>query len=429
MATGLRLEPTSDGAAWNGLFADCVEVDFQQSWEYGESIRDCIGWEPTRLLVLQDKTPVALAQTLVKQSPMMGNVARIQHGPLFLKDTFSPQLAVDVMTALRAHWVEDKGYSLRTSPCLLKDTLPDNWESDARYAPVDEITWSSIRIDLSQSEDAMLAAMRRSWRQQLSRTKKYGLEISKAQTEDDWSFFLEKYQETTAAKKISWPSTDLMRAVHAHAPERFELHFASLKGERLAAMTTISCGVSHYSFAGWFGPRSNDFHANMFLYWRTLLMAKERGLAWYDLYGIDPVNLPGITHFKRGVGGLEYSFEGTFEAQSDNQANDADYLKDHGHLFYGLGLPAGEGLSKLKEQVAALVLSFVREHCQLDVESLEGVSLIDGGVIDSLSLISLVVALQKQFDVSLSPQDISIDNFDRVESISQLVYNKSAEEA
>lgn len=429
MTNELRIDTLSDGAAWRELFAKCVEVDFQQSWEYGESIHDCIGWKPTRLLVMQNQAPVAMAQALVKEAPMMGSVARIQHGPMFMKDAFSPRLAVDVMAALRAYWVEDKGCTLHCSPCLSPKSLPDKWETAAGYAPTTETTWASVRIDLSQSEDAIVDDMRRLWRRQLRKAETNGLEFIKVVSEDDWSFFFEKYRETTAAKKITWPSADLMRGVHKHAPDLFELHFASLNGERLAGLTTIACGARTYSVAGWFGPKCNDYQANIFLYWRTLLMAKARGDAWYDFFGIDPENLPGITHFKRGVGGQEYAYVGTFEAQPENKGDVDGYLMDHGHLFYGLGLPAGEGLGNLNEQVAAFVLSFVRDTCQLEIDSLEGVSLVDGGVIDSLSLISLVVALQKQFDVSLSPQDISIDNFDRVESIGRLVNEKYAEQA
>ena len=49
------------------------------------------------------------------------------------------------------------------------------------------------------------------------------------------------------------------------------------------------------------------------LQWRTILLAKERDLSWYDLGGIDPQGNPGVYHFKAGLGGVERRSPGPFE--------------------------------------------------------------------------------------------------------------------
>jgi lipid II:glycine glycyltransferase (peptidoglycan interpeptide bridge formation enzyme) len=41
--------------------------------------------------------------------------------------------------------------------------------------------------------------------------------------------------------------------------------------------------------------------------------AKGLGYKYYDLYGIDEVKWPGVTRFKKGFGGKEVSYPGTFD--------------------------------------------------------------------------------------------------------------------
>jgi hypothetical protein len=56
-----------------------------------------------------------------------------------------------------------------------------------------------------------------------------------------------------------------------------------------------------------------ETRAAYLLQWNTILLAKERGIRWYDLGGVDPEGNPGVYHFKRGVGGDEVIPPGPYE--------------------------------------------------------------------------------------------------------------------
>ena len=58
---------------------------------------------------------------------------------------------------------------------------------------------------------------------------------------------------------------------------------------------------------------SLETKASYLLQWHVSTEAKERGLRWYDLGGIDPVGNPGVCHFKRGLGGDEVVAPGIFQ--------------------------------------------------------------------------------------------------------------------
>lgn len=49
------------------------------------------------------------------------------------------------------------------------------------------------------------------------------------------------------------------------------------------------------------------------LHWETIRYAKEHGFKEYDLWGIDEVKWPGLTRFKRGFGGNEVSYMGSYD--------------------------------------------------------------------------------------------------------------------
>ena len=52
------------------------------------------------------------------------------------------------------------------------------------------------------------------------------------------------------------------------------------------------------------------------------------------------------------------------------------------------------------------------------------VSLIESGYVDSLGLINLISELDIEFDIEISFNDLSVDNFNSVDSIQALVQQK-----
>jgi acyl carrier protein len=51
-------------------------------------------------------------------------------------------------------------------------------------------------------------------------------------------------------------------------------------------------------------------------------------------------------------------------------------------------------------------------------------SLIDGGVIDSVSTIQIIEALSERFDIVFHPAELSLDNFDAIDKISSFIQGK-----
>ena len=52
------------------------------------------------------------------------------------------------------------------------------------------------------------------------------------------------------------------------------------------------------------------------------------------------------------------------------------------------------------------------------------ISLIDSGMLDSLSIVTFVGQLEKAFDIEISMADMTLDNFDNIQLICELVRSK-----
>jgi acyl carrier protein len=60
----------------------------------------------------------------------------------------------------------------------------------------------------------------------------------------------------------------------------------------------------------------------------------------------------------------------------------------------------------------------------LDVRPEKDMSLIDSGMLDSLSIVTFVGELEKAFSIEVSMADMTLDNFDNIQLIEQLVRRK-----
>jgi len=79
--------------------------------------------------------------------------------------------------------------------------------------------------------------------------------------------------------------------------------------------------------------------------------------------------------------------------------------------------------SALQQQINALFV----EKLNLDVPSVE-TDLIETGLLDSLSLVELLAQLEVTFNVSISLDDLDLDNFRSLESVTRFVaYHNSVE--
>jgi len=75
----------------------------------------------------------------------------------------------------------------------------------------------------------------------------------------------------------------------------------------------------------------------------------------------------------------------------------------------------------MEPQITSLVAQVIRENTGRDVVLAAEEPLITSGYLDSMTMVSLVIALQTEFAVELDIADMSAENFQSVRTISELV--------
>ena len=81
--------------------------------------------------------------------------------------------------------------------------------------------------------------------------------------------------------------------------------------------------------------------------------------------------------------------------------------------------------SEIREKVKSYITSEVLEGL-LDSELTDDTPLVTGGILDSISTMRMVSFLEQEFSINLEGSDITVENFDTVGMISDLVESKSS---
>jgi len=171
----------------------------------------------------------------------------------------------------------------------------------------------TVMIDLTKTEDELLADMRRQTRYDVRRSAKLGIVIEWANDEKAFDDFYD-IQLQTAERQGFIPSTrQFIQAQRVAFGDNARIYTASLDGDELAKGLILLQkpeAIYHEAASTDAGRKLPGAHA---LQWQIIKDAKEMGLKRYNLFGIAPPNSPyhryaGVTTFKCGFGGEQVTF-------------------------------------------------------------------------------------------------------------------------
>ena len=74
-------------------------------------------------------------------------------------------------------------------------------------------------------------------------------------------------------------------------------------------------------------------------------------------------------------------------------------------------------MENMKERVSAVLVQ-VNKKAELYLDS---TSLVSSGILDSLDIMSLIMDLEREFEIEIDPEDVLSENFESVSAITALV--------
>lgn len=174
----------------------------------------------------------------------------------------------------------------------------------------------TIVIDLSKKSDDLLKWLEKDTRYSLRMAERNGVLVKET---NDLDNFRKMYKDT-ARRKGFWVAEKELTTVWQvfTAKNAAKILTAYSEGEELAKVLLLFSQEKGYYFHAASTQKGRRLLAPYLLLWRGMLLAKKLGCKEFDLEGIFDPRIPstknwkGFTLFKRGFGGREVEFVGSF---------------------------------------------------------------------------------------------------------------------
>ncbi len=326
--------------AWNSLIASLPMPHLLQTWEWAQ-VKNKFGWQALPFVWQAEpggrSAPVAAAMLLKRSIPVGGfarrmSVLYIPKGPNL--DWDNQSLRARVLDDLQAYARRQGsifvkidadvplGRGVPGSPDAFEDPLGDLVQKELLHRgwlfSKDQIQFrNTVLVDLTPSEEDMLARMKQKSRYNIRLAQKKGVTV-RIGSEADAALLYRMYAETSVRDdfliraeeyyRTVWLTFGKNRPGACEARPFSEPLIAEVEGEPVAAISLFYfSGQAVYLFG-----MSRDVHRekmpNALLQWEAMRRAKSFGCWSYNLWGApDEFNesdgLWGVFRFKEGLGG------------------------------------------------------------------------------------------------------------------------------
>lgn len=300
---------------WYGLLAACPRSTLTQGFGYSAAQFTVEGWKPRLgIIELADK-PIGLVVVTEKRVLGLIRVVRLHRGPLLRPEAQKPAVYAAVLKALRQAYP--------SGPLRWTAIVPELPATDENAALLRWAGWTRVKgpgyrtlwLDLRADEAALRAGLAQKWRNALHQAERAGLTVEiDRDGAQQLGWLLEQYAKDRAAKGYRGPSARLVTRLRTamHKDGDILLLRALQDGQPVAGVLLLGHGKAATYQIGWTGPEGRRSRAHNLLLWRAALELKRQGRLWFDLGGILPEQAPGVTAFKRGMGGEEVELVGVW---------------------------------------------------------------------------------------------------------------------
>jgi lipid II:glycine glycyltransferase (peptidoglycan interpeptide bridge formation enzyme) len=312
----------TDAQEWNERLSALPYAHVLQTWQWGEFKRATTGWTPARLAFERDGATLALAQVLTRREGPFA-VSYVPKGPAL--DYADSNLRDAVLSHLLDFARGQGTVFLKIDPDVVLGTGPSVTEAvdPVGQAFVNELGaggWrfsreqiqfrNTAQIDLTRSEDAILAAMKQKTRYNVRLASRKGVTV-RLGTLDDLNLLYDLYAITARRDGfVIRPLDYYLQAWGAFIQAGLAGPLiAEYEGRALAHVVIFRLGERAWYFYGASSDEERNRMPAYLLQWEAMRWAKAKGCTVYDFWGApddfdDPHDpLAGVWRFKEGFGG------------------------------------------------------------------------------------------------------------------------------
>ncbi|PVE16438.1 peptidoglycan bridge formation glycyltransferase FemA/FemB family protein [Arthrobacter sp. Bz4] len=279
----------------------------QQLWGWGKT-KAAHGWSVDRVLMQDDGVLVGCAQVLLRKLPVpFRSLAYCPRGPQTV-----PGREADVLGALEVY--------VRQAHRPVALSIEPDWDADAAPAmALPAAGWRStantiligrtLILDLTLSEDELLAGMSKKHRQYIRKSGREDLEYRQV-TRAELPRCLAVYRQTAERAGFGIHENPYYLDIYDNLGSASPV-IAAFQGDDVVAFLWLSASDhTIFELYGGMTPEGEQLRANYALKWLAIQSMKERGAVRYDFNGL--LN-DGVSKFKMGWAKHENQLAGTWD--------------------------------------------------------------------------------------------------------------------
>jgi peptidoglycan pentaglycine glycine transferase (the first glycine) len=304
---------------WNDLISALPQPHFLQTTQWAQ-VKSRFGWQPLHQTWNNpDGSPRAAALVLQRQVsiPGLGQRLRILYAPRGpLLDWQDPLLRRQVLADLEALARRQGAIFIKIDPALVLPGDPPAAEIQAdmqthgwQPSPEQVQFRSTVIVDISSSDEEILARMKQKTRYNIRLAQRKGVQI-RSGDQADFPLLYRMYAETAerdgfVIREQSYYTTVWSTFMDAGMAEPL---LAVVEGEPVAALILFHFAQTAWYFYGMSRPLHREKMPNYLLQFEAMRTARALGCRTYDLWGAPDVfdesdPLWGVYRFKEGLGG------------------------------------------------------------------------------------------------------------------------------
>ena len=309
----MKISEAIGKAEWDGFVAARPEANFLQSWDFYE-FHQARGKKIVRRLIYEDDEIVG-AYAGVVETAKRGRYLAIAGGPII--DWQDKKVVQAIFSDIKEVGRSEKCVFVRVRPQLplSEKSLRLMAELGLKRAPMYlSVEYAGI-LDLTKSEEEILAHASQGFRRKLRKAEKNAIEIT-AETSDAAILEFCKLEKLHAERQkyVAFTADFLKKQFEAFRKGNEVLIYTARKdGEVLAQNFMIFYGAEasyHYGVSSELGTK---YSAAPLLHMEAMREAKKRGCTRYNLWGIVGLEekshrFYGVSEFKRSFGCEELKY-------------------------------------------------------------------------------------------------------------------------
>lgn len=298
---------------WEKFALSKIEANFLHSWNWGEFHKN-LGKAVLRVGFYQGENLVGVMLCIIEKAKRATYLI-VPAGPLIDWDN---QKLVDIFRETTSSVANDYGCSfVRVRPQIFDMEQNDKLFSQMGFkkAPMHLHAELTRQLDLTKSEDQLLAEMRKTTRYEIKQAIKLNIKVNTSKNPADIDQFYILQKETAKRQRfVEFDKRFLKEQFKVFSGDNQALLYTSFLGDKkLAQAFIIFYGEEADYHYGASTVDGRKYPGAYLIQWEAIKEAKKRGMKRYNLWGVAPEGetnhrFYGVSVFKRGFGGEDVEY-------------------------------------------------------------------------------------------------------------------------